>query len=237
MRRTTQVLAFLCGALGGLAAAPAQAQTYWRLDLGWSKANDADFKDKKPATDGVICVDPACSTPTKVNDAGDSYVLGGGFGYRFFNLRGEVALSYRGGYGLAGAGSTGAEIKSDITSTAVMANGYYDFQARGVRPYVGLGVGWTQNKMDPVVQTFSGATITSPGGKKSNAASALMAGVGIPLSSGRTLDVGYRYVDLGKFESGSGTWTATGPSGTFTQPYSGAEGKLTAHELAVGIRF
>jgi opacity protein-like surface antigen len=233
--RIVQVLAILCLS----AAPPAQAQMYWRLDLGWSKANDADFKDRNFAADAVICGNPACNTPGRVNDVGDSSVLGGGIGYRFNpNWRGDVTLGYRGGYSLAGTDGGGGSFKSDITSMALMANGYYDFSTGGVRPYVGAGVGWAQNEMDPVALSFPGGTITTPSGKKSGAAFAFMAGVGIPVS-GWVLDIGYRYVDLGKIESGSGTAsaTATGLPGSVPFPYSGAEGKLTAHELTVGIRF
>jgi len=220
-------------------AVPAQAQMYWRLDLGWSKTNDAEFKDKNFAADVVICGDLACNTPGKLNDVGDSYVLGGGIGYRFSpNVRGDVTLGYRGDYSLTGTDGGGAQFKSDITSMVVMANGYYDFSAGGVRPYIGAGIGWAQNEMDPVVQTFPGGSITTPGGKKSGTAFALMAGVGIPVS-GWVLDIGYRYIDLGKIESGSGTASATftGVPGAIPFPYSGAEGKLTAHEITVGVRF
>jgi opacity protein-like surface antigen len=232
---------FLCLALGAFAlAAPAQAQMYWRVDLGWSKANDADFKDKNFAADALICGDLLCSTPGKVDDAGDSYVLGAGIGYRFNpNMRGDVTVSYRGGYGLSGTDGGGAQVKSDITSLAFMANAYYDFSTGGVRPYVGAGLGWAQNDMDPVTVSLPTVVFTLPGGKKSGAAFALMAGVAIPVS-GWMLDIGYRYIDLGKIEAGSGTATVTVtavPGGSVSFPYSGAEGKLTAHELTLGLRF
>jgi opacity protein-like surface antigen len=52
-----------------------------------------------------------------------------------------------------------------------------------------------------------------------------MAAVGIPLSGGTVLDIGYRYAALGKLEIAA----ASG--------YDGASGKLNAHELTLGLRF
>jgi opacity protein-like surface antigen len=52
---------------------------------------------------------------------------------------------------------------------------------------------------------------------------------------GWVLDIGYRYVDMGKFETGEGGTAHTIPQ--FAFPFSGADGKLRAHELAIGARF
>jgi opacity protein-like surface antigen len=225
---------------GGLAiAAPAQAQVYWRADIGWSMSKDAQFKDKNFQADGVICGNPSCTTPGALKDLGDSYIIGAGLGYRFDrNWRADLTFANRGGYSLTGSDAGGAQFKSDINSTVLMLNGYYDFEsntaverARFI-PYIGLGVGWAQNRMDPIVQTFPGGTITTPSGKKDNTAGALMAGVGMPLGS-LILDLGYRYMDLGRIQGGTGTATFNG----IPFLYSGADGRLQAHELTIGLRF
>ena len=63
------------------------------------------------------------------------------------------------------------------------------------------------------------------GGAKTGVAGAIMAGVGIPVSARAALDIGYRFISLGKLEI-----AAEGA-------YGGATGKLNAHELTVGMRF
>ena len=230
MIRTFQFAAILVLAAWGLAtAAPAQAQMYWRFDVGWSAPVDnADIKDNDFYNTGVIWGDPTGTQPGTLNNIDGSLVIGAGVGYRFTSgLRGDVTLAYRGMYSLNDS-TFEADYSMRITSTTLMVNGYYDFTAGGVRPYVGAGIGWARNETDPLIQdfrfgfanTFSGATTT-------NTAVALMVGVGIPYSGG-ALDIGYRYVDLGKFETG--TAAAFGITG-------GQTGKLTAQEITFGFRF
>jgi hypothetical protein len=241
MNKVLTALAGACLAISALAIAlPAHAQMYWRLDTGWSRA-DSDLAITKCS----ICI------PSRVDKIRDSYIVGGGVGYRLnAAVRGDVTLGYRGNYSIHTSGSE--PFTGGVSSTVLLANGYYDFSAGGWTPYVGLGVGRARNKMDPLVQlnegggiTFSNVSTTVPGGTKNSAAFALMAGVGIPVS-GLIFDIGYRYVNLGKVRSDPGVVTQTfrgttfgspGVISTSTTPYSGAEGKLTAHEVFVGIRF
>jgi opacity protein-like surface antigen len=239
VKKIVQVAAFLCLA----AALPAHAQMYWRLEFGLSQANDAEFKDKNPDFAQIIKADFSTDV---LNNIDESYILGAGIGYRFSSsLRGDVTLTYRGGYRLDDRDQDGgftpplpASYSADITSTAIMVNGYYDFSAGGVRPYLGAGVGLSRNHMGPLVQDWGrGFQLAFGAGTTTEAAFAVMAGVGIPLS-GRILDIGYRYVDLGKIETGTGLYIngALVPDFGFG-PYPGASGKLTAHELTLGIRF
>lgn len=221
-------LATLAMAMGALVAAPAQAEMYWRLELGYSKPGDADFKDNNFNDAGVIWADPSGTQPGTLNKIDGSIIAGGGVGYRFTSsLRGDVMLAYRGFYSLNDK-TFEATYHAGITSTTVMLNGYYDFSAGGVRPYVGAGIGWARNETDRLVQDFGlGFANTFSGATRDDTAVALMAGIGVPYS-GWTLDIGYRYIDLGKFETG--TAAAFGIS-------SGQTGRLRAHELTLGARF
>lgn len=173
-RRVASVALALCAAMGGLVFAhSAQAQMYWRLDVGGSMTDDASF--------GPVSTDSA-----------SSYVVGGGVGYRFNpSLRGDATLNYRGSYKLEGTDGSGAVLKADLTSTSLMANGYWDLPLSGTTPYIGAGIGWAQNKLDAFGGTWSGG------------AYALMAGFTMQLS-GHVLDIGFRYADLGKIESAAG---------------------------------
>ena len=229
MRKAIRTAAFACLALAGAAAAQsAQAQVYWRMEVGWSQPNEADFKDNDWNNAGNICRDPLCSGPGTVNNINGSLILGAGVGYRSTSgLRGDVTFAYRPSYALHEFVGD-ATYSANIQSTTLMVNGYYDFTAGGVRPYLGAGIGWARNDTDKLTQNFGlGFSNTFNGATKDNAAFALMAGVGVPLP-GWTLDIGYRYIDMGKF--------GTGPGAAFGIS-SGHTGKLTAHELTLGARF
>jgi opacity protein-like surface antigen len=241
---STRVLPRLAASALALAAAgAAQAELYGRVDLGYSASTSADIQDNNFPLDGVICGDAACSTPGKITDVGNAFLIGGGVGWRFNpNFRIDGTVAYRGGYkidasvpdGLGGANA----INSDVTSWNLMLNGYYDFTVTWGKPYVGAGIGWASNKVDDVVVTnaaFPGIALSAPGGSKSGFAWALMGGVGVPLSPTLTLDLGVRYTDLGKLETPAGPVLVNGTPTGFT--YSGASGHVRAWELLVGLRF
>lgn len=230
MKKIMTAMVMFCS----LAAAPAHAQTYWRLETGYSDANSAGFKDRDWANFGILCADRFCSAPARLDNIGNSPILGVGVGHRFTpRVRADVTLTYRGGYRLNDRDAD-AHYSATIRSTALMLNGYYDFMAGNGGPYLGLGVGWAHNRMGPMVQDFgTGFQNMLSGAKKNNAAFALMAGVGIPIS-GWTIDLSYRYVNLGKF--GTGT-VYSNRFFSMSIPSIGANGKLTAHELTLGFRF
>jgi opacity protein-like surface antigen len=222
------------------AAGAVQAQLYWRVDAGASFSTSADIQDQNFPADGLICGDLNCTVPGQIKDVGTSALLSGGVGWRFNqNFRIDGTVAYRGWYKINETMPDQTTFKGDVSSWNIMANGYWDFVLAWGRPYVGAGIGWASNKVDDISGTnpvIPGITVGAPGGTKSGFAWALMAGVGIPINPNITLDIGGRYVDLGKLETDAGVLTANGivvPGFT----YSGAKGNLKAWELTVGLRF
>jgi outer membrane protein W len=69
--------------------------------------------------------------------------IGGAFGYRYGNgWAAEVAWDYR-RHGLKQIG--GSTVDGDFASNTFFLNGYYRFSKWGnIRPFVGAGIGWTQ---------------------------------------------------------------------------------------------
>jgi len=235
MKYLRSVITVSAGALLVTASNLAQAQLYWRADLGYSWSQNADIHDKNFAQDGIICGDPACNTSGKLSDFGSSGLLSGGVGWRLSpNVRVDGTATYRGWYSLDKTDGAGTNFKADVTSWSLMANGYYDFPLTWGVPYVGAGIGWAQNKADSVSATNSGLTFNAPGGTKSGFAWSLMAGVSVPVNPTLVADFGVRYIDLGKVASDSGNITF---GGTTVATYSGAEGNARAWEVSAGLRF
>jgi len=218
-----------------MAASIAQAQLYWRGDIGYSWSTNADIQDKNFALDGGICGNAACTTAGKIDKVGNSFLLSGGVGWRFTpNFRMDGTLTYRGWYKIDETLADATNFKADVKSWNLMANGYWDFPLTWGAPYVMGGVGYASNKVDTITATNSGIPFNLPGGTTGNFAWALGGGVGVRINPSLTLDVGLRYTDLGKLETDSGVITFAGiPVGT----YSGAKGNLRAWELTVGLRF
>jgi opacity protein-like surface antigen len=187
-----------------------------------------DFQDKDFARDGVICGDAACATPGKISTL-NSPLVGGGVGWRLSRkLRADATITYRGWYRENRVMPDGTNLKIPAKSWSGMLNGYYDFPFTWGTPYVGAGFGFGTNRVDDIH-----GDLQASGGTKSGRAWALMAGVSVPISSLlQAMDFGYRYVDLGHLETSAGPLT-----GGRTPTYSGASGKLKAHELTVGWRW
>jgi opacity protein-like surface antigen len=78
-------------------------------------------------------------------------------------------------------------------------------------------------------------TNQTPSGTSSGLAWQLAAGVGIAVTSNLTLDVGYRYVDLGSIKVDQGRYNYV--NFTPNTDTNGLKGDLRTHELALGLRY
>ena len=240
-RVSITMLGAICTLIGAVHAESVQAQplfsgVYVRGDLGWSWAQDAEIVDKTWAADGFI-FNSAGTGPGVVNDIGSSYVLGIGVGARVTPMfRADVVYSYRGGYELSDVDQLGDAFASEITSSSVMGNLYWDIPIAmsGFAPFVGAGVGWAGNQMKEVV-TADGGVFFLPEGETSGFAWQAMAGVSFNLSPQAAVDVFYRYFDGGRLQTEFGE--AFDDTGASAGTYTGMRGDLTAHEIVLSLRW
>ncbi len=137
-------------------------------------------------------------------------VLNGACGYKFGLLRVETAVGYE-KHDFTNGTPNG---KADISFLSVMANSYYDFDAKfGIAPYLMGGAG--------VLSTdIHDATGTNYDSQYSFAWQA-GAGIGIKASSNVTVDFGYRYL---KPTSGKGV-------------VNGLDVSWAGHSVLAGIRY
>jgi opacity protein-like surface antigen len=139
-----------------------------------------------------------------------------------------------------------------ISSMVFLANAYLDLGTwHGLTPFIGVGLGIAQNTVsglsdqgyatNTVFNTGTNvvvATATNPtygyaaNGTKSSFAYALMAGLGYDVTPNYKVELGYRYLNLGKFQSG--TYTCAGGCAA---TYSLQGRSLDAHEFRLGMRW
>ncbi len=198
---------------------------------------------------------PAHSAPTFFYvraDAGGSFptgsdlqgfdpspVVGAGVGFSPLPfLRTDITISYRTDYPGSATDTTtlpGITLneKADIKSLVGMVNAYYDFPSvAGFTPYVGGGIGLARNELSTTTISSGGAQIaTINGSTKNEFAWQVGAGIAISVLPAVAIDIGYHYLDAGKFQTSStGTVLGTPISG------SPVSGRLKAHEVTAGLR-
>jgi opacity protein-like surface antigen len=214
---------------------------YIRGDVGYAWSRDPDVKwtvtDPDPAspTFGQFVTDSV----TNVNIGNAWLVEGGvGCGSGTRGLRGEIMLGYHGKRSIEGTPGPWTvppavdPLHTSVRTTTLMFNGYYDLGSyRGFVPYLGAGVGLAYNQTGSVSFTGNPALVNViEGADRWALAWSLMAGVGYQITDRMTVDFGYRYLDMGKAESG------TIDSAGFTNPRVRID-DLAAHEFKVGIRY
>ncbi|MHA1189921.1 MAG: outer membrane protein [Alphaproteobacteria bacterium] len=204
---------------------------------GWYLRGDIGYKIYQNPEGGWF--DPVAPGPLTFQNTSlaDTGVIGGGIGYKFNSwFRTDLTADYEFKAGFYGefpcGGACGySQEFSDISAWTFLANFYADLGHYGAfTPYVGAGIGASYVMVDGVnFINPDSSTGVWDSGNNWNFAWALMAGFGIDVAHNVTLDVNYRYLDLGEGRSG------IIPIGGSTHPI--VYDDLVAHEFRVGIRY
>jgi opacity protein-like surface antigen len=142
---------------------------------------------------------------------------------------------YNNGGACPGSGCGSNSFTADIESWVGLANAYIDLGTwRGLTPYVGGGIGIASVSVLGLedVNVPQNGWAYGADHTETNFAWALYAGVSYDVTSQFTVDLGYRYLDMGDAKSGPVT-TYLGD-----EAYSGHELRdLTAHDLLLTARW
>jgi opacity protein-like surface antigen len=218
-----------------------------------------------------ISPDPLIGAPTDAfnsfynSTVSASSLFDAGVGYQINNwLRVDVTGEYRGGshfqvleqVGVPSTNSQYADFyRGNLSSLVGLVNGYLDVGTwYGITPYVGAGVGVARNTLSGLTDVgfaYPGNGNGYPTGgyldnsSKTNFAWALMAGLGFNVTQNLKLDLGYRYLNLGKFTSGtSHCFNGTGQGGGFSNANCGGSGytlasttNLASSDFRLGLRW
>lgn len=179
-----------------------------------------------------------------------AFFAGLGIGYRFNNwLRFDVTGEYRGSssigvndivYNPFNNGNQTNTYKGNLTSLVTLFNGYFDLGTWNcLTPYIGAGIGFTQNRISGLTDqgallgNFVGPTLGYANtGTKTNVAWALMAGFGYEVNKNLTLEVGYRYLNLGDAQSGR---LVNAFTGQIQAPLKAKD--IDSHDFRIGMRW
>jgi opacity protein-like surface antigen len=198
---------------------------YLRSDVGYSFGNGPKATWGNIYSTGNETIEDSWFTETG---------LGCGSGARGF--RAEVMFGYRGERDLdvnvAAPGDPNAVLHTTLTTYTVMTNVYYDMGTfNRLTPYIGAGLGMAYHIVDDVNFTNSPVLFNRIHGDRDLAfAWSVMAGFGYQVNERTILDIGYRYIDLGKATSERhDNAGGVNPRAVFDD--------LTAHEIRVGLRW
>ena len=189
-----------------------------------------------------------------------------GVGYQVNRwFRADVTGELRGGSEFSGlevlnvtagpnAGFQAADFyRAHVSSLLGMVNGYVDLGSwYGITPFVGAGVGVSFNRFyggtdNGVISNGGFGSSPSGGvfgtGTKTDLAWALMAGFDMSVAHNLKLELGYRYLNYGKFKSGgSQCLSGNGNVGSFSAPNCGggfaiASRTLSSNDFRIGLRY
>jgi opacity protein-like surface antigen len=176
-----------------------------------------------------------------------AFFAGLGIGYRFNNwLRFDITSEYRGSTSIGvndivfnpwiNQNQTNT-YKGNLTSLVTLFNGYFDLGTWNcLTPYIGAGIGFTQNRISGLTDQGSVAGFPTLGyatnGSKTNLAWALMAGVGYEVNKNLTLELGYRYLNLGDAQSGR---IVNAFNGDMYAPLKAKN--IDSHDFRIGMRW
>lgn len=184
---------------GSLAFSPADAQqaTGW---YGQVSAGYLQLQDNSGSINGVGVK----------SEYDNGFNLSAAVGYAYGNgFRSEFEGGYgRTGYDKVTVGGTTADVSADVDLWSAYAAGYYDFDFKSVKPYVGAGIGFVHASNDNFTVTSGGTSFSGSGGSETDFSAFGEVGLTFPLTDRMDLVPGVRYVWLDNSSAGQDDDTA-----------------------------
>ena len=141
-------------------------------------------------------------------NSGNSPIYDAGIGARFLPyLRVDVTGSYVPSLHFSGGDNIGLGTANtaQIHSWVGLVNAYFDFPVLTIfgplEPYVDFGIGAARNHIGAMTSGFIGGSFA--GHATTSVAGSVGAGLGIPLARNVTLDLAYKFIDLGEVRTGA----------------------------------
>ena len=246
------VLVLWSAAPAGFGHAAPAGGFYLRAGAGIERAADTRFTD-------VDCnsTSPAalygCGTGgdgapyRSAGDFGTATVLELGLGYAAAPaVRLEVLVEYRPRFAFGGRANflepeRLQSVKADISSLSGMLAAYLDLPGTGsFRPFIGVGLGAVRTRIGEMRMTFPKTTTVVPGGSRTGLGWMLTAGVAKALAERTTLDLAWRYTDLGATRTGRGmgrvVWRDESRE-PLPLDLAATRAKLRSHGLRLSLRY
>ncbi len=174
-----------------------------------------------------------------------------GLGYDTGAVRFEVLVEYRPDFSFEGrtnflAPERRQEVSADLSSVSGMLAGFVDLAAlephleRTFRPFIGAGIGAVHTRIGQTIMTFPVTTTIVPGGSRTGLAWMATAGVAVALKERVSLDVAWRYTDLGEVRTPLGPGLVVWRDGR-QEPdpldIPPTKAKLKSHGIRLSLRY
>ena len=217
-----RTVAALLGALAGMVAGPVGAGEYYaRAAFGISDPAEAVFTDRECSSEAPAalygCGLGGDGAPYRSRGAfGTVAALEAGLGYAVSSaVRLEVMVDYRPGFEFDGRANflepgRQQSVAGDVSSLSGTVAAYVDMpgpvlpKVGALEFFVGAGAGIAHNRIGETRMTFPATTTIVPGGNQSGFAWIVTAGVGAALGERTTLELLWRYSDLGEVRTSRG---------------------------------
>lgn len=204
-----------------LAAGAALAgDVYLRGGLGLDRPGSAAFTDTDCSSTAPAalygCGSGGDGAPYRsAGDFGTVPAVELAVGYGSGAVRFEVLAEYRLPFDFNGRANFLAperrqSVSAEVSSVSGMLAGFVDLAGLGLprpgpfAPFVGAGIGAAHTRIGETTMTFPATTTTVPGGSRTDMAWMATAGVALEVSERATLDLAWRYTDLGEIRTDRG---------------------------------
>ncbi len=213
---------------------------------GWYLRGDVGMSNQRvKSLDNLLYHDPGVAVQNVGLGFSSGMTYGLGVGYQFNNwLRADITGEYRGAtefHGLDivsinGVVSGTNDYRAVKSEWLFMANAYADLGTWWCfTPFIGAGIGVTRTTFSDFLDVGAPASSVAfaPDASKYSFAWALHAGVGYQINRNVTVELAYRYLDLGNGQSGD-IQTFDGTNARYNpMDFKG----LTSHDIKIGVRF
>ena len=228
---------------------------YLRAAIGLDRPGEAAFTDtdcSSKAPDALYnCGTGGDGAPYRsVGEFGTVPAIELGLGYAAGAFRFEALVESRPRYKFEGRANFLAphrrqDVSARLSSVSAMLAGFVDLAALGVpkpgpfAPFLGAGIGAAHTRIGETTMTFPATTTIVPGGNRTGPAWMATAGVAMALDDRVTLDLAWRYSDLGEVRTARGPGRVVWHDGNQTRPLDLAptRARLRGHGVRLSLRY